>query len=385
MKHSNLILCGVACFAFVCLFGTSCSKQPASIEKDGGIVLTAEVSVPDILDALTGHNLTPDYKNVFDFACRQMQEDESNDFLETFFDMYKLLDHRLAPLFCATMRDRIDPDMNNSDVRYVVRGEVEAAIDNSFNVLRTRLDRFGISNPTMQKLSNGRILIEIPGIKDEQRISKLIGSSANLEFWETYSLQELLSALQELHAQQSFFSFFADTENYTYSPVIGTALFTDTAKINEILRSPAALKILPRDACFAWEAKPVYMTEDYFRLIALKRESTRKGPALEGDVITDARAEMNANYAEILMKMNASGARKWAQITQMNIGKPIAIVLDGLVYAFPTVMSEITGGACSIAGNFTEEEAKDLANVLKSGKMPAPVRILQIEVIEPAK
>ncbi len=384
MKHSNLILCGVACFAFVCLFGTSCSKQPASIEKDGGIVLTAEVSVPDILDALTGHNLTPDYKNVFDFACRQMQEDESNDFLETFFDMYEQLDHRLAPLFCATMRDRIDPDMNNSDVRYVVRGEVEAAIDNSFNVLRTRLDRFGISNPTMQKLSNGRILIEIPGIKDEQRISKLIGSSANLEFWETYSLQELLSALQELHAQQSFFSFFADTENYSYSPVIGTANVSDTAKINEILRSSAALKILPRDVRFAWEVKPVDETGQYFRLIALK--ASRRGcPALNGDVITDARAEMNANYAEIMMSMNAAGAREWARFTQMNIGRPIAIVLDGLVYTYPTVQSEITCGRSSIAGNFTEEEAKDLANVLKSGKMPAPVRILQIEVIEPAK
>ena len=386
MKHSNLILCGVACFAFVCLFGTSCSKQPASIEKDGGIVLTAEVSVPNILDALTGHNLTPDYKNVFDFACRQMQEDESNDFLETFFDMYEQLDHRLAPLFCATMRDRIDPDMNNSDVRYVVRGEVEAAIDNSFNVLRTRLDRFGISNPTMQKLSNGRILIEIPDIKDEQRISKLIGSSANLEFWETYSLQELLSALQELHAQQSFFSFFADTENYSYSPVIGTANVSDTAKINEILRSPAALKILPRDVRFAWEVKPVDETGQYFRLIALK--AGRRGcPALEGDVITYARADNNeyTGRAEVLIKMNSNGARRWEKITQENIGRAIAIVLDGYVYSFPVVMDVITGGSSQIAGNFTEEESKDLANVLKSGKMPAPVRILQIEVIEPAK
>lgn len=299
MKHSNLILCGVACFAFVCLFGTSCSKQP-----QGKTVITVEMPVPE-------------------------------------------------------------------------------AVDNAFDVIQTRLNLFGISDPTMQKLENGQIQIDLQGIQDTARLKNLLTAHADLAFWETYISNELIPNLMELNKKQPFLQLFEQIGN-TYSPVIGTALYTDTAKINEILRSPAALKILPRDVRFAWEVKPVDETGQYFRLIALK--AGRRGcPALNGDVITDARAEMNANYAEIMMSMNASGAREWARFTQMNIGRPIAIVLDGLVYTYPTVQSEITCGRSSIAGNFTEEEAKDLANVLKSGKMPAPVRILQIEVIEPAK
>ncbi len=299
MKHSNLILCGVACFAFVCLFGTSCSKQP-----QGKTVITVEVPVPE-------------------------------------------------------------------------------AVDNAFDVIQTRLNLFGISDPTMQKLENGQIQIDLQGIQDTARLKKVLTAHADLAFWETYISNELIPNLMDLDKKQPFLQLFEQIGN-TYSPVIGTALYTDTAKINEILRSPTALKLLPADVRFAWDAKPVYMTEDEFQLIALK--ANRLGePALNGDVITDARAEMNANYAEIMMSMNASGAREWARFTQMNIGKPIAIVLDGLVYAFPFVQDEITCGRSSIAGNFTEEETKDLANVLKSGKMPAPVRILQIEMIEPAK
>ena len=297
MKHSNLIFCGVACFAFVCLFGTSCSKQ-----QPGKTVITVEVPVPE-------------------------------------------------------------------------------AVDNAFDVIQTRLNRFGISDPTMQKLENGQIQIDLQGIQDTARLKNLLTAHAELAFWETYISNELVPSLIELDKKLPFLQMLEQIGN-TYSPVIGTALFTDTAKINEILRSPAALKLLPADVRFAWDAKPVYMSEDYFQLIALK--ANRLGePAMNGDCITDARAEMNANYAEIMMSMNASGAREWARFTQRNIGRPIAIVLDGLVYTFPTVQSEITCGRSSIAGNFTEEEAKDLANVLKSGKMPAPVRILQIEVIEP--
>lgn len=299
MKHSNLILCGVACFAFVCLFGTSCSKQP-----QGKTVITVEVPVPE-------------------------------------------------------------------------------AVDNAFDVIQTRLNLFGISDPTMQKLENGQIQIDLQGIQDTARLKNLLTAHADLAFWETYISNELIPNLMELNKKQPFLQLFEQIGN-TYSPVIGTALYTDTAKINEILRSQAALKLLPADVRFAWDAKPVYMTEDEFQLIALKANHLGE-PALNGDVITDARAEMNANYAGIMMSMNASGTREWARFTQMNIGRPIAIVLDGLVYTYPTVQSEITCGRSSIAGNFTEEEAKDLANVLKSGKMPAPVRILQIEVIEPAK
>lgn len=302
MKHSNLILCGVACFAFVCLFGTSCSKQP-----QGKTVITVEVPVPE-------------------------------------------------------------------------------AVDNAFDVIQTRLNLFGISDPTMQKLENGQIQIDLQGIQDTARLKNLLTAHADVAFWETYISNELIPNLMELNKKQPFLQLFEQIGN-TYSPVIGTANVSDTAKINEILRSSAALKILPRDVRFAWEVKPVDETGQYFRLIAL-RASNRRGPALEGDAITDARAEESGYYngnGEVILKMNASGARRWEEITMRNIGKDIAIVLDGEVYSYPTVQSAITGGICSIAGNFTEEEAKDLANVLKSGKMPAPVRILQIEVIEPAK
>lgn len=301
MKHSNLILCGVACFAFVCLFGTSCSKQP-----QGKTVITVEVPVPE-------------------------------------------------------------------------------AVDNAFDVIQTRLNLFGISDPTMQKLENGQIQIDLQGIQDTARLKNLLTAHADLAFWETYISNELIPNLMELNKKQPFLQLFEQIGN-TYSPVIGTALYTDTAKINEILRSPAALKILPRDVRFAWEVKPVDETGQYFQLIALK--ANRLGePALNGDVITDARADNNeyTGRAEVLIKMNSNGARRWEKITLENIGRAIAIVLDGYVYSFPVVMDVITGGSSQIAGNLTKEEAADLANILKSGKMPAPVRILQIDVIEPAK
>lgn len=299
MKHSNLILCGVACFAFVCLFGTSCSKQP-----QGKTVITVEVPVPE-------------------------------------------------------------------------------AVNNAFDVIQTRLNLFGISDPTMQKLENGQIQIDLQGIQDTARLKNLLTAHAELAFWETYISNELIPNLMELNKKQPFLQLFEQIGN-TYSPVIGTANVSDTAKINEILRSSAALKILPRDVRFAWEVKPVDETGQYFRLIALK--ASRRGcPALDGQYITDARPEINGYYAEVMMKMDADGAREWADITRQNLGKSIAIVLDGLVYSYPTVMSEITGGSSCITGRFTAEEATDFANILKSGKMPAPVRILQIEVIEPAK
>ena len=299
MKRSNLILCGVACFAFVCLFGTSCSKQP-----QGKTVITVEVPVPE-------------------------------------------------------------------------------AVDNAFDVIQARLNRFGISDPTMQKLENGQIQIDLRGVQDTARLKKLLTAHANLEFWETYMSSELIPSLIELNKKQPFLQLL-DRISDNYSPVIGTAFIADTAKINEILRSPAALKLLPADVRFAWEVKSVDEQDRYFQLIALKTNLDGVA-ALNGQYITDARPEINGYYAEVMMKMDADGAREWARITRQNLGKSIAIVLDGLVYSYPTVMSEITGGSSCITGRFTAEEATDFANILKSGKMPAPVRILQIEVIEPAK
>lgn len=305
MKLMKSILCGVVCFAFACLIGTSCSKKAAE-EQQAKTVITLEVTAP------------------------QAQQTE--------------------------------------------------AVDNAFAVVRARIERYGISNMTMQKMDNGRIQIDLPGVQDIKRLEHLLQNSANLEFWETYTLEEIGS----YEALQPLFGLF-ETFGDRYSPVIGTANVADTAKINETLNQIA--RDLPRDARFAWEVKPVDETGQYFRLIAL-RASNRRGPALEGDAITDARAEESGYYngnGEVILKMNASGARRWEEITMRNIGKNIAIVLDGEVYSYPMVQSAITGGICSITGNFTMEEAKDLANTLKSGKMSAPIRVIYMEVIEPAQ
>lgn len=260
---------------------------------------------------------------------------------------------------------------------------VPEAVDNAFDVIQARLNRFGISDPAMQKLENGLIQIDLQGVQDTARLKKLLTAHANLEFWETYMACELIPNLMDLDKKQPFLQLL-DRISDNYSPVIGMALYTDTAQINEILHSPDALKLLPANARFAWEVKSVDEQDRFFQLLALKTNLDGVA-ALDGQYITDARAEMNANYAEIMMSMNASGAREWARFTQMNIGRPIAIVLDGLVYTYPTLQSEITCGRSSITGRFTAEEATDFANILKSGKMPAPVRIVQIEVIEPAK
>ena len=248
-------------------------------------------------------------------------------------------------------------------------------------------------------MGHGRILIELPGVKEPKRVEKLLQGSANLEFWETYDITELTQELMQINetlaaetpqtddtiaSKNPFFSLFSEG-GMSGTPVVGVAHYSDTAKINAILNSPLARKTLPREARFNWEVKSVDDRGLYFRLVALK--SQRGGrPALEGDVITDARADFQqfSGRAEVLMKMNSTGARKWASLTKENIGKSIAIVLDGYVYSFPTVQNEITGGNSQISGNFTMEEAKDLANTLKSGKMPAPARIIQSDVVGPS-
>jgi SecD/SecF fusion protein len=362
------------------------------LDLKGGMNVTMEVSVPDILDALTGHSLEKNYKAAIAAARQHMKDGMSNDFLGLFFDEYELGGGRLAPLFTATMRDKIDPDMDNNEVKRIIRNEVDDAVENSFNVLRTRIDRFGVVQPNIQKLGNGRILIELPGIKEPKRVEKLLQGSANLEFWDTYYSQELFSDLQTIESklaeeEQTLVGLFSESIiGRDKTPVIGVAHYSDTARINAILQSHKA--DLPSLAHFCWEVKAIDDRGMYFRLIALKRESTRKGPRLEGDVITDARADFQQNgHAEVLMKMNAAGARKWAEITKKAFEedqKSVAIVLDGFVYSFPNVQSEITGGSSSITGHFTMDEAKDLANTLKSGKMPAPARIIQSDVVGPS-
>ena len=427
-----------------------CREKEINLGLDlkGGMNVTMEVSVPDILDALSGHNETPNYKAAL-AAAKQKQKASGADFVTLFIESYKEIDPegQLASIFSTfELKDKVTLNSTNAEVEKVIREEVDGAIQNSFNVLRTRIDRFGVVQPNIQKLAQpGRILIELPGIKEPERVRKLLQGSANLEFWETYEASELLpmlaqinrefaagaqakEALEETKAEEvkaeeapkaetdelaellgdsaaveadqaaqvaeykknnPLFAILNPSVNQAgqayRGPVVGTVHYTDTARVNAMLNSQIAKAVLPRDARFFWTVKAIDEANAYFQLVALKAQ--RDGRAsLEGDVITDARADFSqiSAYANVSMSMNAEGAKAWQRITKDNIGKSVAIVLDGYVYSFPTVQNEIAGGNSQITGNFTVEEAKDLANTLKSGKMPAPARIIEESVVGPS-
>ncbi len=430
-----------------------CREKEINLGLDlkGGMNVTMEVSVPDILDALSGHNQTPNYKEALALA-KQKQKSSGADFVTLFIESYREVDPegQLASIFSTfELKDKVTLTSTNAEVEKVIREEVDGAIQNSFNVLRTRIDRFGVVQPNIQKLSQpGRILIELPGIKEPERVRKLLQGSANLEFWETYEASELLPVLAQInreyaatapqaeeapkaeaglepeqasHADSDELAALVDSlgvdstalaadqeaqiaeykrTNPLFAilnpsinqagqayrgPVIGTVHYTDTAKVNAMLNSQIAKAVLPRDARFYWTVKAIDEANAYYQLVALKAQ--RDGRAsLEGDVITDARADFSqvSAYANVSMSMNAEGAKTWQRLTKDNIGKSVAIVLDGYVYSFPTVQSEIAGGNSQITGNFTVEEAKDLANTLKSGKMPAPARIIEESVVGPS-
>ena len=430
-----------------------CREKEINLGLDlkGGMNVTMEVSVPDILDALSGHNETPNYKEAMALA-RQKQKSSGADFVTLFIESYREIDPdgQLASIFSTfELKDKITLTSTNAEVEKVIREEVDGAIQNSFNVLRTRIDRFGVVQPNIQKLAQpGRILIELPGIKEPERVRKLLQGSANLEFWETYEASELLPMLAQinrefaasapetaeetpkeevkakeeapkaegdeladlvenlgtdsaaLEADQAaqlaeykknnpLFAILNPSINQAgqayRGPVVGTVHYVDTAKVNAMLNSQIAKAILPRDARFYWTVKAIDEANAYYQLVALKAQ--RDGRAsLEGDVITDARADFSqfSAYAEVSMSMNAEGAKTWQRLTKDNIGKSVAVVLDGYVYSFPTVQNEIAGGNSRITGNFTVEEAKDLANTLKSGKMPAPARIIEESVVGPS-
>ena len=423
-----------------------CREKELNLGLDlkGGMNVTMEVSVPDILRSLSGYNTSETFNKAMELA-QQKQRSSSADFVTLFVESFKEVDPeaQLASVFSTfELKDKVTLNSTNEEVEKVIREETEGAIDNSFNVLRTRIDRFGVVQPNIQKLSqSGRILIELPGIKEPERVRKLLQGSANLEFWETYDFNEILPAfaqinneyakvaeatkeaesekkveknesetaddidalladsLQEAEAQEQAIEEYK-TKNPLFAilnpsinaqgqafrgPVVGMVLYTDTARVNEMLNSTIAKQVLPRDLRLRWTVKPIDEAETVYQLIALKAQ--RDGRAsLEGDVITDARADFSqlSAYANVSMSMNAEGAKAWQRITKDNIGKSIAIVLDGYVYSFPTVQNEIAGGNSQITGNFTVEEAKDLANTLKSGKMPAPARIIQEDVVGPS-
>ncbi len=432
-----------------------CREKEINLGLDlkGGMNVTMEVSVPEIIRALSGYNTTENFNNAIALA-QEKQKTSGADFLTLFFESFYEIDPnaQLASVFSTfELREKVSLNSTNQEVESVVREEVQGAIDNSFNVLRTRIDRFGVVQPNIQKLSQtGRILIELPGIKEPERVRKLLQGSANLEFWETYELAEIMSALAQVNnefaaqnasteaaqaeaapvkeetkeeaevegeldalvedlAADSLVQAEADQEaaleeykkanplfavlNPSVSPsgqpyqgpVVGTVHYTDTAKVMAMLNSQVAKTVLPRELRLCWTVKAIDEAESFYQLVALKSQTNGR-PSLEGDVITDARADFGQTsaYANVSMTMNAEGARDWQRITRDNIGKSIAIVLDGYVYSFPTVQNEIAGGSSQITGNFTVEEAKDLANTLNSGKMPAPARIIQEDVVGPS-
>lgn len=431
-----------------------CREKEINLGLDlkGGMNVTMEVSVPDILKALSGYNESPNFVKAMALA-QERQKGSTDDFVTLFINAFKEVDPgaQLATIFSTyELKDKVTTTSSNEEVEKVIRSEVDDAISNSFNVLRTRIDRFGVVQPNIQRLDQaGRILIELPGIKEPERVRKLLQGTANLEFWETYDLSELLPQLMQLNSEiaqlnatteavsestgEQADNVVADAEtketvagidslliqtapeeddqteaiekykkaNPLFSvlnpsvdasgrayrgPVVGTVLYTDTAAVNQMLSSQLAKSILPRDLKLCWTVKALDEAGTVFQLVALKKVNRDGRASLEGDVITDARADFGQTsaYANVSMSMNAEGAKAWARITKENIGKSIAIVLDGYVYSFPTVQNEITGGDSQITGNFTVEEAKDLANTLKSGKMPAPAKIIQEDVVGPS-
>lgn len=413
------------------------------LDLKGGMNVTLQISVADVLRHLSNDNPDPNFNKAI--ANAVANQADNNDFLQVFVDEYKKLDPnvRLAAIFSThELKDRIKPGSTNDEVISVLREELNTAVDNSYNVLRNRIDRFGVVAPNIQKLEkDGRILVELPGVKEPERVRNLLQGAANLEFWETYKYEELVAALQSVNgalatsaankatadtavvAEQEVAEVVADTaavdslssafetlvaetdqaaqfeqfrkqnplfailvqDNFQGSPIIGYAHKNDTAEINQMMASKIAQDILPSNLELRWTVKAIDEKETYFQLIALKSGKGGRA-AMSGDVVVDARDDFDKyrGGSVVHMEMNSQGAKEWEKLTGNNIGNAIAIVLDDQVYSFPNVNSAIAGGSSEISGGFTPEEAKDLANVLKSGKMAAGVDIIQEDVIGPS-
>ena len=400
------------------------------LDLKGGMNVILEISVPDVIETLADHKTDAAFtKSVAE--ARKAEENGQGQFIDLFIKAFhkNAPGRRLAEIFATQqLQGKVSPTSSDADVEKVLRQEVQAAIDNSFNVVRTRIDKFGVVQPNIQKLEGqeGRIMVEMPGIKEPERMRKLLQGSANLEFWETYNAQEVMPYLNQLNARlanggsdttatdttataakkapkfgkaNAGKKALADVEAkrnpllsklmpYASLALVGYASINDTAAINHMLQSPAAKQILPSDLRLLWSAKPVTdvpQLRNHYELYALKVTTTNGRAPLEGDVVTDAKDQFNnlTGQPEVSMTMNSEGARRWAALTKANVGKAVAIVLDGVVYSAPRVNQEIDGGESSISGNFTVEETKDLANTLKSGRMPAPAKIVQEEVVGP--
>ena len=408
------------------------------LDLKGGMNVIMEVSVPDVVKVLADHKDDAAFNEAIANAKKQSLTSQS-DFITLFVNEYKRLapESSLATLFATQqLKDKVNTRSTDSEVEKVLRTEVQAAIDNSFNVLRTRIDRFGVVQPNIQTLEGamGRIMIELPGVKEPERVRKLLQGSANLEFWETYNASEILPALQSADAklaaiaapvketpaeeaaaeekkEASTEDIAAALEGETAEQaasqdelaashplasvlqlnnsgcVVGYAHYKDTAAINSMLANPEVKKILPRDLRLYWGVRAIdaETTNLFYELYAIKSTQRNGRAPLEGDVVVSA-ADTYDQYGRpcVTMSMNTDGARRWANLTKNNIGRAIAIVLDGCVYSAPNVNSEISGGRSEITGNFTIEQTKDLANVLRSGKMPAPARIVQEDIVGPS-
>lgn len=406
------------------------------LDLKGGMNVMLQVQLEDLVKALAGNNSSPEFQKAVALA-KERSVNSKLDFISIFAEAWKEVGggQRLAQIFGTyEMRDRIKPESTDEQVISVIRAESESAVANSFNVLRNRIDRFGVTQPSIQKLGNtGRILVELPGVKEPERVRKLLQGTASLEFWTTFASQEIAPYLEEANAMlaqtldteekaapvestesddlvaqeikaQGGEADNADVEAYkkanplfaVLSPsqfrdnaCIGLAAAADTALINQYLRMPEVAALFPAEFRPMWSVKPTsyIKNSNIYELVAIKASSRDGKAPLDGGVVTNARVEYdNRRGGEpgVSMTMNAEGANIWARLTKENIGRQVAIVLDGTVYSYPTVQTEITGGSSSITGNFTIEEATDLANVLNSGKLPAPATIVQEQVVGPS-
>ena len=416
------------------------------LDLKGGMNVILEVSIPDVVKSLAGNTADPDFAQALSNA-RQISIASTDNFVDIFYsELKKVNPNATMSSYFATsnLKERINVKSTDEEVIAVLKEEVNAAVGNAFNVLRTRIDRFGVAQPNIQELAGkqGRIMVELPGIKEPERVRKLLQGSANLEFWETYKYNEIadifstadsrlrvalqdeqpanaqdtvateateevkadstdlasqllaetaaanadMTAAQQKAALMKTNPLLALLQPSPYDGcVVGICHYSDTAKVNEMLARPEVKPLLPRDLKLLWGVKAMDEGGQYFELYAIKAGGKNGQAALNGDAVSDSKADFD-QYGNpcVSMQMNTEGARKWANITGQNVNRNVAIVLDGYVYSAPNVLGEITGGNSQITGSFTVEDTQDLANVLKSGKMPAPARIVQEDIVGPS-
>ena len=448
-----------------------CKENELNLGLDlkGGMNVTLEVSLVDLIRSMANHSTDATFNKALDNAVAA-QSKSQKDFVSLFVDEFQKLDPngRLAAIFATKeLSERINFNSSNEEVKQIIQTEANAAFDRTYQIIKTRIDKFGVTQPNVQKLGNGRILVELPGIKEPERVRKLLQGTAKLEFWETYDNTEIYPMLEEANkalkltgaadttvqaeaintdslavpadtlkdataaadtaaksedlvaqlgdkkeggdtaktdttGQKSFEDFARENPFFAVltpsvgqneqgqselrkGPVIGMSLIKDTARVNQYLAMPQVRSKFPREFKAFWSVKPIDAEGRVLQLVAIKMPNRDFQAPLDGSAVVDARKQKGqfSDNWEIGMSMNAEGARTWKRLTGQNIGKSVAIVLDDYVYSFPVVQNEISGGNSSITGQFTLEEADDLANVLKVGKLPAPARIVEDTVVGP--